>query len=139
MSVDEEMRWFGAVVDPVRRDFIRWTQIGEREQLYLAVADCYRFMGVKRVDVPRGSRIRSVVRGARTRSFWREHYERSGTEVILGVPAQHVRDLGTALAEEIALLNSGGVERLCYFLLKNCPVLLMETCFISPQKSVTRR
>jgi len=130
---------FGAVNDHRTKEYVRWVQADSSKIPYLAVVDCYKYIGVKRVEVPTGPRIKKNVRGARTCSFWRENYAHSRTQIILGVPAINIRDLVGALTADKALSVAGGVERLCYFLLRNSPEMFLESCFVSPQKFETQR
>lgn len=132
-------RVFGVVQDPRTREYVRWMQEEVGQVTYLAIVDCYKFIGVRRIDRPNGSRMKSKIRGSRTCNFWRENYADSGTEVVLGVPVSQVRYLASALPPQRALNVSGGVERLCYFLLKNAPELFLETCFVLPQKFESQR
>ena len=136
---DELTRELGAVVDPKTREYVRWAKDVDASEPFFAVQDCYRYMGLARVDMPHGPTVKGKVRGAQTRTFWRENCAHGGWQVVLGVPASYVRDLNTALSAEMALSVSGGVERLCYFLLKNNPELLLDACFVSPQKSDRQR
>ncbi|MCL6285996.1 hypothetical protein M3P21_20995 [Ruegeria sp. 2012CJ41-6] len=136
---DITARELGAVVDHRTREYVRWTKEEDQPEPFFAVQDCYRYIGIARVDVPKGPSIKSKVRGARTCTFWRENRAHGGRQVILGVPAIYIRYLNTALSTELALSVAGGVERLCYFLLRNSPELLLEACFVSPQKSDRQR
>ena len=73
MSI-EEGAVFGALVHPVTKDYIRWRQDEEDDLKGLSVLDCYRFIGIKRVEIPSYSRIGAVIRSMRTRKVWREDY-----------------------------------------------------------------
>ncbi len=127
---------FGAVMDHTTHQYVRWVRKDDSPIPYLCVADCFRYIGVKRVDVPNGPRICCRVAGARPCSFWREDYERSGTTVVLGAPANNIRDLNITMSEGLSLSVAGGVERLCHFLLTNAPALFLGTCFVPARHEI---
>ncbi|SMR83294.1 hypothetical protein SAMN04488030_3210 [Aliiroseovarius halocynthiae] len=56
-----EKRNIGAFTDPKTNDYIRWGHDGFK--LYLSAVDCYRYAGVKRVEVPQGSSLKKAIRG----------------------------------------------------------------------------
>lgn len=117
----DDDRTYGAMIDPITKVYVRWVSKGMDHVPFLAVRDCYQFIGIKRVEIPRGSRVKSIVRGAVVERFWKEYYEESGNEGILGVPEPCIRDLTGPLSVELALKVSGGIERLEYFVKENLP------------------
>lgn len=118
---DIDDRKFGAAIDPATREYIRWSSSRYSYGPLLCVMDCYRYIGVKRVEIPKGPRLVAEIYGSKSTSFWREYYDYSGTEVRLGVPVQNVEYLLGALPEGLALKTTGGVERLNHFLKKHLP------------------
>lgn len=125
---------YGVVTDPKSREFVRWVQYEDEAMPFFSVRDCFQYIGIKRLDIPKGPSIKARVRGAEMCRFWRDNYAHSGTEAYLGIQANDVRFLTDVLRPEQALSVAGGIERLCYFLLRNGPLLLMDTTFVSPQK-----
>lgn len=106
---------------------------------YFAVRDCFQYVGIARRNIPNGPSVRARVRGVEMCSFWKENDPFGGEDASLGVQANNVRFLADALRPELALSASGGIERLCYFLIKNSGLLLMDTVFVSPQKFDSQR
>lgn len=47
---DTTDRVFGVVQDPRTREYVRWMQEGVGQVTYLAIVDCYKFIGVRRID-----------------------------------------------------------------------------------------
>ncbi|SPF28979.1 hypothetical protein POI8812_01284 [Pontivivens insulae] len=127
-------RTFGVIQDTTTNTYVRWMRDGSRQVPFLAVQDCFRFIGIQRTDAPNGPRIRARVRGAETCLFLRKNYRKGGKQVILGIPATNVLHIDAAFPIERKNELQRELIRLCLFLIEHGPNVLLEPYFISSEK-----